>query len=507
MTRHDDARFLLPVEAVDDLSASPVGKLTPVLTQAEETAAFTLYDTFDQSLRRVRRVLIESGDRLELWEADGTTLSQPAERGGKFVADLADGPVKHALSDVPALRSLMAICTGQMRLSELALIDDEGKTQARASLRLLFADDGASAAVATLQGLRGYDKALSKLAERAGACHGTPLALGDLHAQLLPNQTPYVVKPDVGVGRDEEAFEAATDIIAAYIPVARQNEAGIIEDIDTEFLHDYRIALRKIRSVLSLFKGVYTNAQTQDLKARFSALMAPTGRLRDLDVYLLERGDFYELLPDSLHGGLDRMFAMFAEERQDALKTLSRHLRSKSYDKEIDRLTKLFDMRKKLRRGPNADLPAYDFACKLIWKRYRKICKIAAGVDAETEDEEVHQLRIHCKKLRYLMEFFGPVFPKSAFKSLIKPLKRLQDNLGLFNDYSVQQNSLQAFLAGLAAEDHAGNFEIAQSVGALIAVLHQRQLVERAQVVESFACFNSADTQQTFRDLFHGGKE
>ena len=52
MTRHDDACFLLPIEAVDDLSASPAGGLRPVLTQAEDTAAFTLYDTFDQTLRK-----------------------------------------------------------------------------------------------------------------------------------------------------------------------------------------------------------------------------------------------------------------------------------------------------------------------------------------------------------------------------------------------------------------------------------------------------------------------
>lgn len=507
MTRHGDARLLVPVEAIDDLCASPVGKLTAVLTQAEETAAFTLYDTFDQSLGRARRVLIEFDDRLELWEPDGATLSQPAEYSGKFVSEMSDGPVKDALSDLPALRRLMAICTGQMRLSELALMDDEEKTQARAGLCMLYADDGGSAAIATLQGLRGYDKALAQLADRTRTCRGTPLGDGNFHARLLPDQALYVAKPDVGVGKTEKTFDAATDIIAAYIPVARANETGIISDIDTEFLHDYRIALRKIRSVLSLFKGVYDEDQTQQLKARFSALMAPTGRLRDLDVYLLEKGDFYELVPESLHGGLDRMFAMFAEERQETQKSLSSHLCSKSYQAEIGKLARLFDSGKRLKRGPHADLPAYDFACKMIWKRYRKICKIAACINADTEDDEVHELRIHCKKLRYLMEFFGPVFAKSAFKSLIKPLKRLQDNLGLFNDYSVQQDSLRAFLTELETQNRAEGLEIAQSAGALIAVLHQRQLAERAKVVESFARFNSRETQKTFRDLFHGGKE
>ena len=346
MTRNDAACFVLPIKAVDTLSASPAGSLKAVLTQAEGTAAFTLYDTFDQTLRTAHRVLIAFDDRIELWNADGGTLSQPGEQSYAFVADMADGPVKRALSDLPPLRSLIPIGTGELRRAEIALMDDEEKTQARASLRLLSADGADSVAVVRLQGLRGYDKALSKLADRVAANAGRPLGDDDLYARLFPNLTPYVAKPDVGVGRDEAAYDAASDIIAAYLPVARRNEAGIIADIDTEFLHDYRVALRKIRSVLSLFKGVYSDAQTQDLKARFSSLMAPTGPLRDLDVYLLERGEFYDLLPASLHGGLDRMFAMFAAQRQDALDALSQHLRSTAYDREISKLVRLFDSRK-----------------------------------------------------------------------------------------------------------------------------------------------------------------
>jgi CHAD domain-containing protein len=142
----------------------------------------------------------------------------------------------------------------------------------------------------------------------------------------------------------------------------------------------------------------------------------------------------------------------------------------------------------------------------LIWKRYQKVCKIAAGIDDRTEDEAVHRLRIQCKKLRYLMEFFAPVFPRKEFQSILKPLKRLQDNLGLFNDYSVQQESLRALLDDLDQQPEKRDLEIAQSVGALIVVLHKKQLEERARVVESFAKFNNKGTRHTFRKLFHNQK-
>ena len=71
----------------------------------------------------------------------------------------------------------------------------------------------------------------------------------------------------------------------------------------------------------------------------------------------------------------------------------------------------------------------------------------------------------------------------------------------------MQQDRLHALLSRLDQGDHAGNLELAQSVGAFIAVLHQRQLEERGKVVDSFARFNSTATQKTFRDLFHKGKE
>ncbi|MFC2969504.1 CHAD domain-containing protein [Acidimangrovimonas pyrenivorans] len=506
MTQSARDLYCLPAVAAEDLATAGFGKLTARWTRGEGESPFTLRDCFDQSLQGSGRLLLESEETFELLTADGGSITQSARREGDFVADFADGPVKAALADLSELRCLLPVGNGQMRADRLTLLDDEGKTQARAQLRILTADEG-GALLVTLQGLRGYDKALQLLRGRIEEAGGKPLAEADLYALLFPARAPYVAKPEIEIGFDEAAFDTATDIIAAYLPVARANEPGVLADLDSEFLHDYRIALRKIRSVLSLFKGIYEPDQTEELKARFSALMAPTGRLRDLDVYLLEKHVYYELLPESLQGGLDTLFANFAAEREAEQARLARHLRSKGYAKEIDKLTRLFAKRKKLRPGPMADRPAHDYACALIWKRYRKVCETAAGIGPETEDAEIHQLRIHCKKLRYLMEFFAPVFPAAEFKSLIKPLKRLQDNLGLFNDYAVQQHSLQALLGGLDGTPDAATLDLAQSVGALIAVLHGRQLEERAKVVESFARFDSPETQQTFRALFHEGKE
>lgn len=503
MTQFENNCYYLSAHAACVLTTDFIGKLAPVLTADAMAAPFTVLDCFDQSLRRSGRLLLETGRSFELLRSDGRVLAQPAERRGQFIADFQEGPVKQALADISPLRSLLAIGSGDLRRAVLAFLDDDHKTYCRAYLHFLTGTDGTAVVLVTPQGLLGYDKALVALNLRIGACGGTALNIGQLYINLLPDRVAYAAKPDVILKTDDTAFDAATAIISAYIPVIRANEAGIIADHDTEFLHDYRVALRKIRSVLSLLKGVYPENQTADLKARFAALMVPTGRLRDIDVYLLQTPQYHDLLPKLFHGGLDTMFGMFAAERKAEKARLARHLRGKKYAQAITDLAGLFDARSMLGRGPNADLGAADYGPALIWKRYRKICGFAQRIGPETTDAEMHALRIHCKKLRYLMEFFGPLFPMPDFKSLIKPLKHLQENLGLVNDYSVQQASLQGFLRDGPEWATGVKLEVAQSVGALIAVLQRRQFEERGKIVESFAQFRNPQTQKAFRDLFH----
>lgn len=500
-----DETCYMPAKRLADLTDSDDQSLKSVLEWADDSRPFTIRDSFDQSLRLSQRLLLESGDRVELLSSSAAVLSQSAAPEARFVADFSAGPVKRALADLSPLRALLPVASGTMRTGKLALIDSENKTRARALLRELKLSDDHTVILVTTQGLRGYDKALRDLALRIRDCGGISLSLGNLYRMINPVCIDYHPKPIIEVGRNESAFDAANDLIDGHLPVARANEAGVIADLDTEFLHDYRIALRKIRSVLSLFKGVYDPEQTIELKRRFSALMAPTGRLRDLDVYLLDEKRMFALVPDTLHDGLEAMFSLLNDRRAAAQASLSEHLGSKAYGKEIKALAKLFAKRKKLQPGPNAKRASYDFACELIWKRYRKIGRVAAGLTVTTPDAEVHELRIECKKLRYLMEFFGPVFPKDSLRNILKPLKKLQDSLGLFNDMAVQQARLLAFSDTLDNEPR--RLDIVQSLGALIVILHQNQMAERERIVAAFTDFNGDKTQQTFRQLFHAEKE
>ncbi|WP_424830782.1 CHAD domain-containing protein [Ruegeria sp.] len=499
--------FLVLNGAIDALDISRLPKGLTGQVEVERTSkAFRILDCHDQSLSSCGRILIESGGMLRLFQEDGQVCVQRAAGKGRFVQELPDGPVRAALSDFPRLRALIEVGAGVFEQNAIVILDDLQKTVVR-GVAITLTSDARQVTLVQLERLRGYGGEFEKSCAALSLNCVKNADLGAVFTLLFPDQKVYQAKPSVQLGKNEPAIQAATDIIRTFLDVARQNEAGVVADIDTEFLHDYRISLRRVRSVLSLFKGVYSDDLTARLKRIFSDHMAPTGRLRDLDVHLLEKDNYFSLVPQSLHAGLEEMFSRFETERRKERAKLSRRFRSASYKHAMQALSEEFQDHRNLEAGPTAETGAYDYARALIWKRYRKVCKLARSISRETPDDVVHELRIHCKKLRYLMEFFAPLFDKAAFKIIIKPLKKLQDNLGNFNDCSVQQEALLDLINQTTTRAGQTNGQLAMAAGGLIAVLSQRQQAERDRVVANFEHFDSPKIRRLFQSLFHASED
>ena len=484
------------------------GKLRLLAEDRHVSKVVTLLDTFDREVLNSGRVLLRGGPKLLLLDAGGSLIRQRSQRRAKFVRDFPEGPVRDALQRISRLRALLALGEGDISLRGFALVDSEDKTRARLSL-LTLCGVGGSVSLAFLSGLRGYRGAFRTL---QGLFHGGAMPDAGLAQSvvsvLAPDLAPYTSKPRLSIAPDERVFDAATRMISALIEVARANETWLAADVDTEFLHDYRVALRKIRSILSLIKGVYSDSQSLVLKGAFGEHMARTGRLRDLDVYLLEKSTYFELVPVSLHEGLAAMFDALARERKRELRKLARYIGSGDYHASMTELTWMFSNPSALHLGPNGSRKCRSFARELIWKRYHKVRGLAKCIDSDTANDKVHRLRLQCKRLRYLLELFASLFPRDAMSALVKQLKQLQDVLGLFNDYSVQQETLREFSDTVWVRVdrdrlvRGESMQVVQAIGALIAVLHQRQLEQRALVDERVERFNGTDVQTEFARLF-----
>lgn len=418
-----------------------------------------------------------------------------------FSGELGKGPVAKSLRGVSKLRAITPVSKIQMRRDRVLVLDDEGKTRARLNWFSFFRKKK-SLRIGITQSLRGYEPAhrdLRTLILDVGAnqCTGDT----DFYSLLGIKSKHYCSKPDIILDPEDPIKISVTAIISTYINVAIQNETGIAADYDTEFLHDFRVSFRKVRSVLSLLKGVYGLEQAEELKQEFADLMKQTNLLRDLDVYLLDRENYFSLIPGISHEGLDIMFDVIEERRAEEYDKVCKMVKKKVYSRSINRWVELFASADNMSTGPEGSKNSKYFLSRLISRRYRKLCKIARSIDENTADEVVHELRINCKKLRYLMEFSLPLFSRKKIKILIKSLKVLQDNLGRFNDYSVQQISLGQFMSEQSLSGIKG-MKVAESIGALTAMLHQLQCRERNLVIENFSRFDSEKTRTSFAELF-----
>lgn len=496
--------FFLP----GSLSMQKLGKLLPIESryriglEKSEAGEGVLLDTFENENFQSAKILLQTGQQLLLIDLHTGQLSeQQAAAGWKFAGDLEEGPVSRLLADVSRLRAFLPVARLMVKREGGRLIDDEGKTLVRFH-HLTVSRARKTAVIGCTQPLRGYEEAHGDLRQALQGCGADPCADSlELYKRLGIEKKEYSGKPEIGLAAEAPIKESAIVIIQTLLGLVRVNEKGIIEDIDTEFLHDYRVSLRKIRSVVSLFSGVFAGEDTVRLKAQLGDLTRKTNGLRDLDVYLLEREEYFSLVPPITHVGLRLLFAGFAAERKEEQKKVKNFMKSRAYGRRIGALQKLFTSVDTLGSGPAAQEISLSFACRLILARYRKVCRTARDIDENTPDPVIHRLRIHCKKLRYLMEFFAPLFPAEEIRLLVKPLKGLQDNLGKFNDYSVQQS----FLARIVTAD-AGRgteaLELAKAIGALTAMLYRLQIDERSRIMHNFAQFDSPEIRTEFHALF-----
>ena len=148
--------------------------------------------------------------------------------------------------------------------------------------------------------VRGYQREVSKvqkLLKRLGLTPNPQDTLSSILEGVGRKPGDYTTKLTLKLEPETRSDLAVKKILTLLLKVIKQNENGIKADIDTEFLHDFRVAIRRTRSALTQVKGVFPQSITNKFKSNFSTLGKLTNRLRDLDVYLLRKKiiDIYSL--------------------------------------------------------------------------------------------------------------------------------------------------------------------------------------------------------------------
>ncbi len=300
------------------------------------------------------------------------------------------------------------------------------------------------------------------------------------------------------------ADAALKQILHSLLDTIERNEPGVREDLDSEFLHDFRVAVRRTRSVLGQFKKVLPPEILMHFRPAFKWLGSVTGPTRDLDVYLIKFEKYQTWLPPSVQEDLIplRHFLRLHQKQEHA--RLVEALDSPRYHALIEDWQGYLEAPvPEVPHAPLAARPVLEVASERIWKAYKKVLNEGHAIldDPEAPAEKLHRLRITCKKLRYLLELLRSLYPPKAMKKLILALKQLQDNLGDFNDFEVQQHTLQQFALQMREEREVLT-ETFLAMGRLEARLEILQHETREAFTERFTKFAAPKNQRRFKELF-----
>ncbi len=259
----------------------------------------------------------------------------------------------------------------------------------------------------------------------------------------------------VALERDATTLAAACRIVASCIEQMQANEYGVLHRADPEFLHQFRVGMRRLKAALGAFSALAPPGLLASLRDELRWLDEAVGPARDWDVWAVETVPVLRAaFPD--HAGLARLASTSGVPRRAARTTARDALRSSRYTRLLLVAGQLAAALHSNEAGDEPPVPLVrDYGARLLARRWARLRK-RDPVEASTADR--HRTRIAAKKLRYAVEFFGPAFGKRdarRARRFARSLASLQDSLGTLNDVAVAEALIHRLAAAPRAPDEA----------------------------------------------------
>jgi inorganic triphosphatase YgiF len=450
-----------------DLSRLRRHPLIHALKRAKPVTRFqksVYFDTPDFHLRdrkvqlRIRHI---GRRRIQTVKTMGESLNGAWARG-EWECEISDDMPEQApllstemaplFEDDRVMRSLRPVFATEVRRTTYLLADDGWEVELAIDLGQVVA----------AQGSRSICEAEIELKS------GRPSQLFDLALQLqkdIPGRLATVSKAERGyallagtsappqkalspqLAPDASVADAFRLIARSCIGQLLANQTCLVETGDPEAVHQMRVALRRLRSAMNVFKEFLDTPETMSVREDVRGLLRHLGTARDSVVFVEE---ILEPLtrPYADEPGYAALCADFIADRQASHDSAVKAVSMPDFTRLILRLAKWCedgdwlqaddgDLRRRL------DHPARDLAGATLAKRDRKVRKDARRL-SELDAAGRHKFRIEVKKLRYSIEFFSSLYQDRKIKRLIGALAALQDRLGLLNDIAVSRGRLRA---------------------------------------------------------------
>ncbi|HEX6040155.1 CHAD domain-containing protein [Longimicrobium sp.] len=259
------------------------------------------------------------------------------------------------------------------------------------------------------------------------------------------------------------APRAARWLALQFLAEARAARARLDQPDDAEALHDFRVAIRRLRSTVRAYAAHLEDGIGRKDRRRLRKLAHATGGARDGEVMIAwmdaRRGD----LSGEQAPGLEWLLARL-RKRQEKLDAGLREEVAHDFSREDERLARRLEwyparvQAETPREGPRMGGTVAD----LVAQHAEALRSALAAVTSVEDQERAHEGRIEAKRLRYLLEPFAD--DNDAARAIVKQIKKLQDLLGEMHDAHVAR---QLLAAERAAAEKAGESDAFPGLDAL----------------------------------------
>jgi CHAD domain-containing protein len=291
-------------------------------------------------------------------------------------------------------------------------------------------------------------------------------------AVALADARPRTPASRKGLGIDPAApmAEAARRILRKQLARMVAHERGTREGRDIEELHDMRVAVRRMRAALRVFRGYLDTTAYKPFRKTLRRTGSILGMVRDLDVFREKAQRYLEGLPEERRSELDPLLTAWQSAHARARKGMLELLDSKAHA-QFKKAFARFLATAGAGAPPESDVPLPDrvrvAVPLLVVSSYAAVRAYEGRVEGtDTPLPRLHQLRIAAKGLRYTLEFFREILPTEV-EGLIDRIKTLQEHLGNLQDAVVTCGILRDFLTWGTWGDHRA--EAAAATGVVVA--------------------------------------
>jgi len=241
----------------------------------------------------------------------------------------------------------------------------------------------------------------------------------------------------------------ASETLSARIWAMLDEIQGVRESRDPECLHRMRVASRRFRNALSLFRECFSPAESKRWQKEARAVGRALGEARDADVQAASVEERMEALTEPrLKPGVERLLLRLSQKRsslQGKVHKALERLETGPLKGELPEALRSLSVETRL-ACPGETAPVVRSAASvLLARRLAELEAFDAVADHPERVEELHSMRITAKRLRYTLEVFRPVLGEQA-AAVLGQLKEMQDLLGEIHDCDVWTAWLPVFM-------------------------------------------------------------